>query len=361
LPSYIEYGGRATAPPPFLSLEGVFRGYLLEGDAGLIAKMCERMLNGPAGGITEYRPLFGKWVLMQTGAFGKVSSQAPGFENWGTVNEAQISLWIPLAGGRTEGGVFVPDRIGMAVPYILVNNPMSYAGGREVYGYPKTLGRFAPASAVGDPQTVEAFGGDFAPTNEADWHVLFELARSGHAAQAAEPPQAAQAPQAAEAPQAAQASVSSNGSADAWYELEEAQRRLRVAHAEMESLLPPLGVIEDIINAITGKATRQIFLKQFRDVQFAGEACYQAVVEAPIEPKNAKVRPSLDEWQITVHHLDSHPVTEELGIQTQTTRLSFDVQMDFVAAAGHVVAYYDAAVGKVLAPGAGARGAMAPV
>jgi hypothetical protein len=343
LPSYIEYGGRATAPPPFLSLEGAFRGYLLEGDAGLIAKLCDRMLNGPAGGITEYRPLFGKWVLMQTGAFGKVSSQAPGFQSWGTVNEAQISLWIPVAGGRNEGGVFIPERIGMAVPYILVNNPMSYAGGREVYGYPKTLGRFSPASAVGDPQAVEAFGGDFAPNNAADWHVLFELARTGHAAQTA------------------QANASANGVAGAWYGLEEARRRLQDAHADMESLLPPLGVIEDIINAITGKATRQIFLKQFRDAQVAGEACYQAVVEAPIEPFNTKVRPSLEEWQITVNHLDSHPVEEELGIGTQKTRLSFDVQMDFVAAAGHVVAYYDTALGKVVAPGGGARGAMAPV
>jgi hypothetical protein len=340
LPSYIEYGGRATAPPPFLSLEGVFRGYLLEGDAGLIAALCERMLNGPAGGITEYRPLFGKWVLMQTGAFGKVSSQAPGFQNWGTVNEAQISLWIPVAGGRKAGGVFVPERIGMAVPYILVNNPMSYAGGREVYGYPKTLGRFDPESGVGDPQTVEAFGGDFAPGNAADWHVLFELSRTGHAAQV---------------------NASANGAADAWCGLEEAQRRLRGLHAEMESLLPPLGAIEDIIKAITGKATRQIFLKQFRDAQLAGKACYQAVVEAPIEPFNTKIRPSLDEWQVTVNHLDSHPVEEELGIRTQKTRLSFDVQMDFVAAAGHVVAYYDPALGQVVAPGTGPRGAMASV
>ena len=44
--------------------------------------------------------------------------------------------------------------------------------------------------------------------------------------------------------------------------------------------LVPWAVAGFLINAITGKATRQIFLKQFRDVQFAGEACYQAVVEA---------------------------------------------------------------------------------
>lgn len=307
--AYVEYGGRATAPPPFLSTEGSFRGLLLEGDAELITELVQRMLNVPAGGSVFYKPMLGKWVLMQTGAFKKVSSQAPAFENWGYVDEAQISLWIPVLAGTMQDGAFVSERICMAVPYILVNNPMSYAGGREVYGYPKSLGRFDPETAIGDPQKVEAFGGDFLPTNAADWHPLFELSRSG-------------------ASGGAQAQAL--GLADALGSLAEACGRLAFE-------LPELGVLEDIMRALLGKQIRQVFLKQFRDVEVAGASCYQRVVEAPIDFLTSTIHPSLDQWQVLVHHLDSHPVDVELGVKSQTTRLSFEVQMDFIAAAGHTV------------------------
>lgn len=306
--AYVEYGGRATAPPPFRSTEGTFRGLMLKGDALLIAQLVERYLNVPAAGAVVYRPLLGEWVLMQTGAFKKVSSEAPGFESWGYVDEAQISLWIPLAAGRLAGDHFVAERICMAVPYILVNNPMSYAGGREIYGYPKSLGIFDPPSAVGDPQKVEAFGGDFAAGSAAGWHPLFELRR-----------------------------VRASPGESAVLELGEALKALPGAWRELDLPLPQVSVIKDIFETLTGKQMRQVFLKQFRDEQVVGAACYQHVVEAPIDFLSTQIRPSLDEWELVVHHLDSHPVDVEMGIATQRTRLSFDVQMDFVAAAGEVV------------------------
>ena len=39
LPPYVEYGGRATTPPPFLSEGGRMRGFLLEGDEERIAEL----------------------------------------------------------------------------------------------------------------------------------------------------------------------------------------------------------------------------------------------------------------------------------------------------------------------------------
>jgi PII-like signaling protein len=316
LPDYVEYGGRVTAPPPFLFTGGTFRGYLLEGNAQKIADLVERVYNVPAQGKVVYRPLFGKWLLMQTGAFTKCSSQVKGFEDWGYIEEASISLWVPVAAGRIENGEFVALRICMAVPYVLVDNPMSYVGGREIYGYQKSLGKFEPRSAVGDPQRVEAFGGDFVPNTAADWHPLFELRRTGGAAQPA------------------------GGSAHGrpTFALADALEALRPVWQELDPNLPELRVLEDILEALTGKQTRQVFLKQFRDVQIAGAACYRAVVESAIELISSKVRPSLDEWEIVVHHLDSHPVDVELGVTTQSTRLSFEVEMDFVAAGGEVVA-----------------------
>jgi hypothetical protein len=317
LPDYVEYGGRATAPPPFRHTEGTFRSYLLEADPKKIADLVERVYNVPAEGKVVYQPLFGEKVLMQTGAYRKAMSEAQGFDNWGYAMEAQISVWIPLAAGREEDGRFIAERVGMAVPYILVNNPMSYLGGREIYGYPKTLGIFHPPSAVGDPQQVEAFGGQFSPTNEATWCPLFGLSRTGAASQAA-------------------------GTELPWRQIEEVLEAMPGAWAEIAAGLPNVSVLESIVKVLLGEATLQVFLKQFRDVADPGQnppkACYRHVVEAPIRSLNTEMRPSFEEWRVVIHHLDSHPIDDELGLYTQTTRLGFEGKMDFVAEAGKIVA-----------------------
>ncbi|HEX3512366.1 MAG TPA: hypothetical protein VHT27_14850 [Solirubrobacteraceae bacterium] len=307
---YVEFGGRATAPPPFLSTEGTFRGLLLRGDATKIAELVERVYNVPAEGKVVYRPMFGEWLLMQSGAFKKVSSQAPGFADWGSVDEAQTSVWIPVAAGRIEDKKFIAERVAMCVPYILVNNPMSYAGGREIYGYPKTLGIFEPASALGSPQVVQAFGGDFKATNEAGWRTLLELKLTGR-----------------DTPQPG-----------AWRDLGDVLETLPRVWHELADGLPEVSVLKSILEALSGHQTLQVFLKQFRDAAVAGKACYQGVVESPIRFLKTQMRPSLAEWKVVVNHLDSHPIDTELGLTTQTTRLSFEGQMDFVAEPGKIVA-----------------------
>jgi hypothetical protein len=216
--------------------------------------------------------------------------------------------------GRVEGDEFIGERIGMAVPYILVNNPMSYAGGREIYGYPKTLGIFDPASGVGDPLKVEAFGGEFSPTNEARWQPLFELRRT------VTPP------------------AGGGAAGGHWRSLADASEELPRSWEGLAEGLPEVSLLESILKVLTGQETLQVFLKQFRDVKEPGKACYRQVIEAPIEFLKTQVRPSLEEWQLVVDHLDSHPIDKELGLKTQTTIFSFDGQMDFVAAPGQIVA-----------------------
>jgi len=61
------------------------------------------------------------------------------------------------------------------VPYIFVDNPMSYLGGREDFGYAKAMGQFQPPSALGTRITLDAFGGDFATGNQASWLPLLEI------------------------------------------------------------------------------------------------------------------------------------------------------------------------------------------
>ena len=102
LPPYVEYGGRATTPPPFLSEGGRMRGFVLEGDAERIADLVDRMFNVPAGGSTDYRSL-GSNVLLLLGGFEHVSCLTPPFDRWGSVAEIMASFWIPVMAGRDLG------------------------------------------------------------------------------------------------------------------------------------------------------------------------------------------------------------------------------------------------------------------
>jgi hypothetical protein len=319
-PTYIEFGGRATAPPPFASTEGHFQGLLLEGDAGLIRTLCDRMLSGPAAPSVVYRPALGKYVMLFTGAYGSVVSKAPGFENWGSVKETQISLWVPVQAGHMDGPDFVADRLCMSMPYILVDNPMSYAGGREDYGYPKAMGRFAPANGLGDPLQIEAFGGNFGVHDKADWHPLLEVARVSSSAGSPAGP--------------------SPGSPHAWHSIEALARELPPSPGEDSPSLPGIvaGIIPDLIKALLKKRVTQVFLKQFRDAETAGVACYQKVVEAPVQITSFSLRPSLEEWRVTIHPLDTHPIGPELGVTNQTTRFTFSLDMEMIAEPGVVVA-----------------------
>ena len=53
--------------------------------------------------------------------------------------------------------------------------------------------------------------------------------------------------------------------------------------------------------------------------------------------KRISGRPLLGEFEFTLHHLDSHPVGRELGVQSQVTRLAFEIEMDFVLDDGQVL------------------------
>ncbi|MGH2864997.1 MAG: hypothetical protein ACRDJX_07070, partial [Solirubrobacteraceae bacterium] len=98
-----------------------------------------------------------------------------------------------------------------------------------------------------------------------------------------------------------------------------------------------LGLIASLLEALLDGRVRQVFLKQFRDAGAADTACYQAVVEAPAQISNLRWCPSLSEWTITIHPLDSHPIANELGVADQTTRLTCQLDFDMTVGAGTVV------------------------
>jgi Flavin containing amine oxidoreductase len=320
LPPYVEFGGRATAPSPFACQGGTMRTLLLEGKADAIANLVDRMFNVPAGRGVVYRS-FGAHVMMMMGNFKRITSLTQPFDRWGAVRETQASFWIPVLAGRYFGGIFIAERLLMAVPYVFVDNPMSYLGGRETYGYAKVMGRFDPALGLADHVTLEAFGGDFGRMEGADWRKFLELSSGGQTRTPAQRPR-------------------HTGTMPLVQLLMGDGTQLKEGE---ELVLGDLTLGTGLVGDLFAERMSQVFLKQFRDATDGKRACYQAVVEAPVQIQNVAYSLTERDWTLTVHPLDSHPIHTELGITTQQAQLALDMEIDFVVQNGFEV-------GRVVAP-----------
>jgi uncharacterized protein with NAD-binding domain and iron-sulfur cluster len=314
LPAYVEFGGRATAPSPFSCQGGRLQGLLLNGEDWRISDLVSRMFNVPSGSAAQYRSL-GSRVMMLIGDFQRVTSLTQPFDRWGAVRETQVSFWIPVLAGRDLGGLFIAERLLLAVPYVLVDNPMSYLGGRETFGYAKTMGQFDPALGTGDHVNVKAFGGDFGRNEGADWRDFLEVI-GGAPRPTAAPPERSSGPLplvrhlVGDMPELAEG-----------------------AEVVLGDIQLTAGLIGDLLAGRVG----QVFLKQFRDANDGTRACYQAVVEAPIQIRRVESGLSARDWSIKVHPLDSHPIGDELGVGDQSAAMAFDIEIDFVVENGHEV------------------------
>ena len=310
LPAYVEFGGRATAPAPFSCEGGRLTGLLLEGDGERIDALVERMFNGPAGSAIEYRAL-GAQVLLLVGSFDRVTSLTPPFDRWGAVRETQASFWIPVLAGRDLGELFLAERVLLAVPYIFVDNPMSYLGGREAYGYAKTMGRFSPESGLGEAVSLQAYGGNFGRDEGAAWRDFLELEALGPRAGPSEAPRAG---------------------------LLGLLRHLVDDVTGLESgedlVVGGVRLGAGLLAGLAEGEVGQVFLKQFRDAGDGTRACYQAVVEAPVRVSRMSTRPAEQDYGLRLQRLDSHPIEQELGLRDQAAELSFEVEVDFVVEDG---------------------------
>jgi uncharacterized protein with NAD-binding domain and iron-sulfur cluster len=319
LPAYVEYGGRATAPGPFLSLKGRLRSFLLQGDRTRIEDLVRRTLDEPAGPEVAYRAI-GSNVLLMVGGFQRVSSMASPFDRWGTVSEIMAAFWVPVIAGRDLGETFLAERLGLAAPYVFVDNSMSLLGGRETYGYAKTMGRFDPRDGVGERRDgvgerlrMKAFGGDFGRNEGAAWRLFLDISADGGKGSTSKRTDSLDGPEAL---------------------VRQLAPQVLERNAEGEVVLPGVRLAASLLDDMLEGRIRQVFLKQFRDAAHGTRACYQSVVEAPIEIKRVSMRRSSRSWDVKIQPLDSHPIDQEMGVTSQRAILALDGELDMVVETG---------------------------
>jgi hypothetical protein len=80
-----------------------------------------------------------------------------------------------------------------------------------------------------------------------------------------------------------------------------------------------------------------VFLKQFRSIEDGEGACLQQIVAARYKIERFRALPLLHHHELTIHPLDSQPVGEELGLQSQRATLAYRAEIDFQVGGGKVI------------------------
>jgi hypothetical protein len=308
-PRYVDYGSLMTPPAPFHSYNTKLWGFWAEGDKGRIKQLCDKVFTAPTAGAVRARPL-SHYVMLTWGNIARVVSATPPYDKRGGVAEPQVAIWIPVA---LRDPTSSHDRFAMCIPFIWLDNAMSLADGRELFGYPKSWGwpKFPEDGQNPQRWKLDAFGLNYDPDALAGRHHLLEVVQGDSPVEGVEDELGSLADIARHA-----AGSLFDGTSD---------------------LVADFGLAESIVSGILRDRLANVFLKQFRSVEDGLSASLQQVVEADYEITRLSARPVLFEHHLTVHQLDSHPVIEELGLESQTLNIAYEVEMDFNVGDGRVL------------------------
>ena len=322
LPKYVDYGGLTTVPSPFQSIGTTLYAFILEADLEKLRAFCKQVFSDPSNGQAEYVPLT-RFVMMTVGNIEKIIPAAP-FDQIGYSSEGQVAFWMFTAAVKRMGNVLIAERPAVFVPYIFVHNAFSFACGREVEGYPKSWGWFdfpeeanreTPPPPLGN-FTLDIWGlKEYKPSAKVERTRLLEITRGDPV-----PGELRNTP---------------------WSSLGEVFDDLKTLVFDTDDsgtiLLPGLQMAENLFEDLLKHQLPEVFMKQYRDVRDANDACYQAIVELPNVVNKIAGLPLADKYNLNLEEVASHPLGEQLGLKSQEAALSFWLKMDFVVEDGRVI------------------------
>ncbi|HEX2996168.1 MAG TPA: hypothetical protein VHP14_15185, partial [Anaerolineales bacterium] len=194
------------------------------------------------------------------------------------------------------------------IPYLFVDEGNTIATGREVYGFNKQAAVFAKAQEIQTPQfNADVLGFQhFAPDAIARRERLLELS-----------------------------SPVSQISQSQWNDWE-------TAKSDLASMLVPQirndlgeGPVALVTETIL-QNSRLVFLKQFRDTANPQKACYQSIVEAPLQLQTFHEGGFFSQpHEMKLYALESHPLIQTLGLkERQTSGAGAWLKVDFILGLG---------------------------
>ena len=132
---YIDRCGEQVFRPPFSATMTDYFGLAVRADhKALNDNICKRYFNGPLREPDRFMAF--QYVIFVFNNVDKARSLAYGYQDSGFFSYQEAAIWILIGDRKTE-------RLRWFQPYIFVDDPVAMVTGREIYGFPKTIGSFA--------------------------------------------------------------------------------------------------------------------------------------------------------------------------------------------------------------------------
>lgn len=293
MPIYAPFPGEQTLVPPGTFEDTRFFFFFLHAERERTQALCDRTFNERAGNDGVHYRAFGTVML----AFTHVERLLSPSTDEGWITYKDIALWVPVWGGSERTG----KHLCLFPPFIFVDDVATMITGREIFGLPKQFGRFTMPSSLDDlarahaPQFTADVMGTRQPREAREWQRLIEVRQSS--------------------PPKEDLSAVIAGPLD----FITRKAATKIAEYELGGIGVPAGL----------GTLRALGLKQFRDVTDPAQACYQAIVEAPLTTlKVHKVRPLFGDFEVTLHDVASHPVARELGLVSGPQSVWFTIYLN---------------------------------
>ncbi|AUT00217.1 hypothetical protein CLI64_07385 [Nostoc sp. CENA543] len=296
-PKYIERADGQAFNQPYEIKGTKMYGFVVEGSMAKLQEICDKYLNDPNNGEIEYRPAMNYLIL----TFNKIDSLSsiypPDYEK-GTVHEEEAIFWMLTVVGKKVGPLFIAERLAWFMPYLYVNNSPILVSGREVYGFFKQLGVFQIPDLNQQPDlfTVDTLVfKEFSPNSQSIDARLLEVRRIGTGEQ--------------------------HQNLKTWDNFTDAAKAIaNILFENNEIVLPGLQLPFNLLEYLIEKIVPLVTLKQIRDVENSKKACYQALIESPMQlqtfygGKLFGFNNFGDQFQLKINNFASQPVVQDLGL-----------------------------------------------
>jgi hypothetical protein len=313
LPTYVDSAiGLPVFRGPFLQQDTEMAVLFFHADSDRLAALCDQYLNAPSEGQTKYVPLTAHVAVVL--AEMQATSGDERDRQIGRLPETEVSFWVLTMAMKKVGGIFVPDHLAWFLPFLFVDESNVIATGREVYGFNKQAGQIQKPVSIQWPEfSLDVVGiKAFKPEAQGTVERLLDMRQVDRAVD--------------EKP------------SGVWHSLEHARAAIT------PEILKTLATdskhkAAEIATLLVTHQMRLVFLKQFRDVVNTQQACYQAIVEAPLMVQTFRQGGFLTEkFALRVNRLDSHPLADILGLRlengAQQSALGLWMKLDFMLGEG---------------------------
>jgi hypothetical protein len=309
LPAYVDLPGSSTYPPPY-TLSGLNQqAFVLRASYERLTSLTDHWLNSVPGSEYRFVPLL-PFVICSPIWIDRVVPADPEWAKKGWMHETDFNFGYFVACFR--GLEF--DHVALALPYLVVDNPVTTAAGREVYGYRKVFGSMEYVAGTYQPVAARTWVFKaFSPQQEL-WEE--EVARI------LSPPAWGAATRQAN-----------------WEDLKQ------LAELAAGDLAIDAGVaVARLIDLLRGMQLRNVFLLELRDVAAPASAGYQALIEASMTLTSFNSAWFLAPgFAVKLTDYPSYPIISDLGIEVDRDNvaqslLSFQLNYDCMLDTGTVLA-----------------------